>query len=92
MTASRRPRATARYAALDAAADRHGAVAVLLGHTLDDQAEQVLLGLTRGAGARSLSGMPAARGRFRRPLLGVSRDAVPGVRARRRASTGGTTR
>ena len=63
-----------RYTALAAAADRHGGVAVLLGHTLDDQAEQVLLGLTRGAGARSLSGMPAARGRFRRPLLGVTRE------------------
>ncbi len=63
----------ARYAALTAAADRHGASAVLLGHTRDDQAEQVLLGLTRGAGARSLSGMPAARGRFRRPLLALSR-------------------
>ncbi|HYN68521.1 MAG TPA: tRNA lysidine(34) synthetase TilS [Ornithinibacter sp.] len=64
---------SARHAALAAAADRHGALAVLLGHTLDDQAEQVLLGLTRGAGARSLSGMPAARGRLRRPLLGVTR-------------------
>ena len=63
-----------RYAALEAAADRYGALAVLLGHTLDDQAEQVLLGLTRGAGARSLSGMPAVRDRFRRPLLGVSRE------------------
>ena len=60
--------------ALDEVADRHDAVAVLLGHTLDDQAEQVLLGLTRGAGARSLSGMPATRGRFRRPLLGVRRE------------------
>ena len=65
---------SARYAALTAAADRHSAVAVLLGHTLDDQAEQVLLGLTRGAGARSLSGMAATRGRFRRPLLGVLRE------------------
>ena len=64
---------SARYAALDAAADRHGARLVLLGHTLDDQAEQVLLGLTRGAGARSLAGMPRARDHFRRPLLGVSR-------------------
>jgi tRNA(Ile)-lysidine synthase len=63
----------ARYEALDVAADRYGARLVLLGHTLDDQAEQVLLGLTRGAGARSLSGMPQARGRFRRPLLTVTK-------------------
>lgn len=63
----------ARYAVLGAVADRVGAAVVLLGHTLDDQAEQVLLGLVRGAGARSLSGMPPARDRFRRPLLGVTR-------------------
>jgi tRNA(Ile)-lysidine synthase len=64
----------ARYAALDAAADRHGAALVLLGHTRDDQAEQVLLGLTRGSGTRSLSGMPSARGRVARPLLAVTRE------------------
>ena len=64
----------ARYAALEEAAAQHGAGFVLLGHTLDDQAEQVLLGLTRGSGARSLAGMPRARDRFRRPLLAVSRD------------------
>ena len=64
----------ARHAALDEAATTLGARAVLLGHTLDDQAEQVLLGLARGSGARSLSGMPARRGLLRRPLLALPRS------------------
>jgi tRNA(Ile)-lysidine synthase len=66
----------ARYAALDQAAERLGADAVLLGHTRDDQAETVLLGLARGSGTRSLSGMPAVTGpsgRYRRPFLTVDR-------------------
>jgi len=63
----------ARYAALEEVAERLGAAVVMLGHTRDDQAEQVLLGLARGSGARSLSGMPARRGPYVRPLLGVSR-------------------
>ena len=63
----------ARYKALDAAAREHQAAAVLLGHTLDDQAETVLLGLARGSGSRSLAGMPARRGLYRRPLLGLRR-------------------
>ncbi len=63
----------ARYAAIDTAADELDAAAVLLGHTRDDQAESVLLGLTRGSGARSISGMAPLRGRYRRPLLDVDR-------------------
>jgi tRNA(Ile)-lysidine synthase len=66
----------ARYAALLGAADRFGAAAVLLGHTLDDQAETVLLGLARGSGARSLSGMAARRGILRRPLLQLPRTTT----------------
>ena len=63
----------ARYAALDVAARECAAAVVLLGHTLDDQAETVLLGLARGSGGRSLAGMPARRGPYRRPLLAVRR-------------------
>lgn len=66
------PRAARGRKGADAPAGA-GAVAVLLGHTLDDQAETVLLGLARGAGARSLAGMPPRRGLYRRPLLAVRR-------------------
>jgi tRNA(Ile)-lysidine synthase len=66
----------ARYAALEQVAAETGAEVVLLGHTLDDQAETVLLGLARGSGATSLRGMAAAFGRYRRPLLGIRRAAT----------------
>ncbi|MEV7418139.1 tRNA lysidine(34) synthetase TilS [Streptomyces sp. NPDC089919] len=75
----------ARYAALDEAAERLGAAAVLLGHTRDDQAETVLLGLARGSGIRSLSGMAeksggtgagSGTGRYRRPFLDVDRQTA----------------
>ena len=65
-----------RYTALEQQARQTGAAAVLLGHTRDDQAETVLLGLARGSGARALAGMPARRGRFRRPMLGLSRATL----------------
>jgi tRNA(Ile)-lysidine synthase len=64
---------TARYAELERVAVEYDAT-VLLGHTLDDQAETVLLGLARGSGTRSLSGMAPVTGRFRRPLLGIRRE------------------
>jgi len=64
---------TARHAALDAVADELDAAAVLLGHTLDDQAETVLLALARGSGERALAGMRPVRGRLRRPLLALRR-------------------
>jgi tRNA(Ile)-lysidine synthase len=65
-----------RYALLEGAASNLGLAAVLLGHTRDDQAETVLLGLARGSGARSLAGMAAVRGIFRRPLLDLDRAIV----------------
>ena len=67
----------ARYRALAEAARAIDATAILTGHTLDDQAETVLLGLARGAGATSLQGMAEASVlegvRMVRPLLGVRR-------------------
>ncbi|HEX7323302.1 MAG TPA: tRNA lysidine(34) synthetase TilS [Mycobacterium sp.] len=61
----------ARYTALD---DARAGAPVLLGHTLDDQAETVLLGLGRGSGTRSLAGMRPYDAPWCRPLLGVRRD------------------
>ena len=64
----------ARYAALNEIAERTNAVAIFLGHTRDDQAETVLLGLARGSGTRSLSGMAERIDKYRRPLLSITRS------------------
>ena len=64
----------ARYDVLEQLRVQLGAALVLLGHTRDDQAETVLLGLTRGSGGRSLAGMRRAFDHYARPLLDVSRD------------------
>ena len=66
----------ARYEALDTEADRIGAVAIFLGHTEDDLAETVLLGLARGSGTRSLSGMAFQVGKYVRPFLELTRSQV----------------
>lgn len=73
----------ARYQALSDQARRDGAVAVLLAHTRDDQAETVLMGLLRSGGIDAVAGMPESfeRGgvRFIRPLLGLGRDDTTGI-------------
>ena len=61
----------ARYAVLEAA---RGDAPVLLAHTLDDQAETVLLGLGRGSGARSIAGMRVGDPPWYRPLLAERRS------------------
>jgi tRNA(Ile)-lysidine synthase len=65
---------TARYQAFTASAEKESAVKIFLGHTRDDQAETVLLGLARGSGARSLSGMATENGKYVRPFLHVTRQ------------------
>jgi tRNA(Ile)-lysidine synthase len=64
----------ARYQALSTIAEEMKAVRVFLGHTRDDQAETVLLGLARGSGTRSLSGMAVENGIYIRPLLAITRE------------------
>lgn len=69
----------ARYAALHEIATEMNASQIYLGHTRDDQAETVLLGLARGSGARSLSGMASVNGKIIRPLLNVTRELTEQV-------------
>ncbi|GAA4749057.1 tRNA lysidine(34) synthetase TilS [Amnibacterium soli] len=64
---------TARYAAFAEAMRETGAARVLLGHTLDDQAETVLLGLGRGSGPDAIAGMRRDAPPYLRPLLALRR-------------------
>ena len=66
----------ARYAAINDVAKLHNATAVFLGHTKDDQAETVLMRLTRGSGAKSLSGMAQVSGKYLRPFLHLRKKFV----------------
>lgn len=67
---------SARYGAFRDVALETGAASIYLGHTRDDQAEQVLLSLARGSGTKSLAGIPPKRGMFVRPILGVARETT----------------
>jgi tRNA(Ile)-lysidine synthase len=71
-----------RYAALERVRSEVGAVAILVGHTRDDQAETILLNVLRGSGTAGVAGMPARRGAVRRPLLGLRRAATVELCAR----------
>jgi len=64
---------TARYNALETLRQKTKSHFIVLGHTSSDQAETVLLGLVRGSGSKSLSGMSEKTGFLLRPLLGVER-------------------
>ena len=71
----------ARRSLLSDWAGRHGLAGVLMGHTLDDQAETVVLRLARGSGVEGLSGMVEGRigqATFLRPLLGLRRGELRG--------------
>jgi tRNA(Ile)-lysidine synthase len=66
----------ARYEFLEKAAEKHGALKIALGHTMDDQAETVLMRFLKGSSTGGLSGMRAKRGMLIRPLIEVTRVEV----------------
>ncbi|MBV7412792.1 tRNA lysidine(34) synthetase TilS [Dermabacteraceae bacterium TAE3-ERU27] len=68
-----------RHAELAKLCRERAALAVLLAHTADDQAEQVLLSLARGSGAAALAGVPRRREHLLRPFLGTGRDEVTAI-------------
>src|ERR1035437_5534106 len=77
----------ARYGAFESAARKYCPDYFFLAHTKNDQAESVLLGLARGSGTRSLSGMAEVNGIYVRPLLGISREITETVCAENDVTT-----
>ncbi|MBN2398553.1 MAG: tRNA lysidine(34) synthetase TilS [Deltaproteobacteria bacterium] len=66
-----------RYAFFERAARRHVLDKIALGHTLNDQAETILMRLLRGSGLEGLKGfLPVRDGMYIRPLMEVTRDEV----------------
>ncbi len=65
-----------RYRLLEECAHRHGAMAIALGHTMNDQAETVLANMVRGTGVRGLAAMPWRHGLRVRPLLEFGREGL----------------
>lgn len=77
-----------RYRALEQVRSACGAESIAVGHTSDDQAEEVLIRLIRGTGLQGLAGMAWKNGRIIRPLLGVSKQELASyLHARGIAST-----
>ena len=74
-----------RYEFLDHAKKNHAAQKIALGHTLDDQAETVIMRLLRGSGSAGLSGIPPVRDHtIIRPLIEVTREEILGYLAHRK--------
>jgi tRNA(Ile)-lysidine synthase len=73
-----------RYAHLQAVQEQVRASRILVAHTLNDQAETLLLNLLRGTGPRGLAGIPPSRGPVLRPLLQVPRVQVEAYASARR--------
>ena len=65
-----------RYAFLEDAAAKCGAVRIVTAHHADDNVETLLLHLVRGSGLRGLSGIPPVRGMIVRPLLSTTREEI----------------
>jgi tRNA(Ile)-lysidine synthase len=67
---------TLRYKFFNQVMNKHYATKIATAHTLDDQAETVLMRLLRGSGSRGLSGIPPVSNSIVRPLIDTSRSEI----------------